>query len=466
MVAAGADMGLVKNGTLSVYRLKDEERDELRDALRTLAAWTEQFYTKPEFGLYVEALRHEWADASDVIQHLIDACRNAPAAQWLRELRGMLLWLADMGHGEGEHAAARNAVMAKFPEPLCVLQEVYSVAGQNDQLDAYGRQLLTVLQLELELRHADPWDVEEIANKIRALPSPSAQELIKARSEDVDADRRLHLTPDGWAFLAELANTPPHRLKLLLDRYPKSFGCVPCDSLRLLAESIVASNDEADSLLVQGAELLFHQDDVWTVWFGESLAIKTERGVEELFVGYRNLYLPADMDSQLLRLYEQVPEGHRHSSELLALYRIYYAQAAGELLELDGQEGQYMPGLHWLCENSLAFELVCSNFLPGFGQRLTMLVEALARTVEEERPLPKDFYRWEHPDETVSTADGPELMDALARLGAVRDGLTGRAIEVWRGSVGPIFAALSKLNDKVRERAVTLARVRAQTAHR
>lgn len=453
---------LVKNGTVSVYSLDKEATDELKDALRTLASEVDRFYATSEFQLYLDAFTGRWTDTVAVIKHLVGACLNAPTAHWLTALREQLFRLAVAE--PDEIVPERDAALAAFPKPIKVLQEVYAQVERAGKLEADVQRLLTVLQLEAELYEVEPWDIDDVATKIRALPSPSTQELEKAGQLDPDFATRVHLTPDGWAFMVELAHTPPNQLVALLERYPDSFGCAPCDALRTIAASLVAPPAQASSLLVRGAEALFEDTSAWEVWLGTSLTIKTEEGLAECDLGYRSLHLSADLSSILLHFFEQVPDHHPLVSELEALYFIHRAQADTVAIDADndtdnGAEARYMPGLLRLCEASLPLQLICSNVLPRPTQRLIALLEGLARTVEEGSVLPQNFYRWDDETEEVSPADAPWLLGALQRLGAVRGELSKRSIDIWLSVMENVFAGLAKLEGTVREKLVILARV-------
>jgi hypothetical protein len=449
--------GLVQNGTVRHYSLTSDDCEELKIALRQLSAEEEQFHAAPEFFTYLEVFDGPWGDTADVINHLIAACREAPAAHWLTRLRRQLYALNEFEPDEA--VPGRDSALLQYPKPLKVLREVYEAVEQAGGLDTAGRRLLTVLQLELEVYEADPWDIDVVVNQIRSLPSPSAQELADAGHNDPEFANRVHLTPDAWAFMVEVAHTPPHRMTELLKRYPSSFGCTPCDAVRAIAASLAAPPADAAALVVQGAEALFVDTGAWEVWLGTSLTMTAEDGMAEHDFGYRSLHLSADISSILLHFFEQVPDHHHAASELEALYFIHRAQAETMAIEADEAEARYMPGLHRMCEASLLLQLVCSNVLPRPTQRLLALLEGLARTGEEGVSLPKTFYRWDDEIEELSPAEAPWLLNALRRLGAVRDELSNQAVEMWLAVMEDVFARLAKLEGAIREQVVVVARL-------
>jgi hypothetical protein len=457
LLARARIWGLVKNGTIRHYSLTSEDCEELKTALRHLSAEEEQFHAAPEFFTYLEVLEGFWDDTADVIKHLIAACRETPAAHWLTSLRRRLYALKEF---DPEHdVPGRDRALLQYPKPLKVLREVYEAVEQSGRLDVADRRILTVLQLELEVYDADPWDIDVVVSQIRALPSPSAQELADAGRSDPEFADRVHLTPDAWAFMVELAQTPPHQMSELLERYPSSFGCTPCDAIRAIAASLVAPPADAAALLVQGAEALFVDTGAWEVWLGTSLTMKTETGMEECNLGYRSLHRSADISSVLLHFFEGVADHHHAISELEALYFVQRAQAETVAIEPNDAEARYMPGLHRLCEASLLLQLVCSNVMPGPTQRLLALLGGLARTGEEGTDLPKAFYRWDDGVEELSPAEAPWLLNALRRLGAVRNELSKQAVEMWLAVMEDVFARLAKLEGPIREQVVVVARL-------
>jgi hypothetical protein len=449
--------GLLKNGKIRYYSLTEDESKELKTALRQLSAAEEQFYAAPEFATYLDVLEGAWDDKAEVIAHLIAACREAPEAHWLIALRRQLYTLKEFDPEDA--TPGRDRALLQYPKPLKVLREVYEAVEQSGRLDTAGRRVLTVLQLELEVYDADPWDIDVVVSQIRALPSPTAQELADAGRADPEFADRVHMTPDAWAFMIEVAHTPPNQMSQLLERYPSSFGCTPCDAVRAIAASLVTTPSEAAALLVRGAEALFVDTSAWEVWLGTSLTMKTEAGLEECNLGYRSLHLSADISSLLLHFFEGVAEHHHAASELEALYFIQRAQAETVAIEPSDTESRYMPGLHRLCESSLLLQLVCSNLLPRPTQRLLALLEGLARVGEEGVDLPNRFYLWDDEVAALSPEDAPWLLNALRRLGAVRNELSKRAVETWLVVMEEVFAQLAKLEGALREQVVVVARL-------
>jgi len=461
-LARARTLGLLENGRLTAYSLSPEERLELHEALEFLALAEDKFYSKVQFRLYLDVFRHNWNHTDSIIKKLIEACTDAPNAEWLCELREVLLFVDAFAHSDKDSDPAREAVAALYNKPRALLQQVYQIVEQGAQLDTFELQFLKVFLLEEQLVMADPWDIQELAAQIRELPSPTASELIISRGEKTSIQQRLRLTPDGWAFLAELTVTSVTNFKQLLDRYPAQFGCMPCDILRQIAACIVAPNDKTDAILSNAIETLFAEDDAWQMFFGESLAVQSSNGIEELYLGHRNLHLTNDFDSYLLQFYEGVSNDHRYSSQLGALYRVFSIRGKGETLESDSD----MQGLHWLCERSLMFHVVCANLLPRFGQRMAMLVTALAQSGEELKDIPEDFYCWVFseddeisPEDTaISLEDEEEVINALRRLSAVRSSLGQKGEGLWLEAMGPIFKSLSEHGKKLRHITLQAAR--------
>jgi len=447
---------LVQNGAIRVHSLSKEARADLIQALQHLANTLVDFHSSPEFALYLDAMCGPWEYMPDVIRHLERACRCAPTSYRLGLLREQLFRLAM--YPADEFIPARDAVLAHFPKPLEVLQGVYDALDLHSELDPDVQRFVTVGQLELEAYNAEPWDLPDIAAKIRTIPSPSAEAIVQRTVADKRFSNQAPLTPDAWAFMVELRHTPVEQLAPLLLRYPASFGCLPCDGLRAIAAGLVEPDyTRADVLLVRGAEMLVEHVQAGGVWFGTNVAIQATNGIEECDVGYQSLYLTNDIDTLLLQFFEQVPESDRNNDMLGAFYYAYMALADGSQIE-PNESVHYGPGLYCLSEGSVALQLALSNVHPEFHERLEGLMEGLARTVEEGVPLPRYYYSAIGDSEPVSAADARGLLDGLGRLAEVRGDLEPRAVENWRTVVGMIFGELFKLEGETRLRTVQLAR--------
>lgn len=451
-------VALYPPGTPSVYNLSREVREELEQALEALADKVDAFHTLPQFDIYL-ATRH-WTieDNVQVFPRLVRACMEITNVDWIRQLRGRALRLLDIRDGDDEEVTAeQRALVEALPDMTLLLSEVYAAAEAGGALDEEGRAFIRVLRHDLDLRMADAWDYGRVGDAVGALPTPSADDLRTLPRDDPRGSAHQHLTPRAWAFMWELEHTSFGGLSGLMQRNQDAFICDACEGLRLVVASLVAAPAKVDGYLAEGVRALMRFADDSPEWLGGSLTVQLSEGPCELNIGSSGLRM-ASVSDLLLRLYERSPEDFSRRNELESLYRVF--QASTEYAPLDDEDhgDENMPGLNWLCEQSLSFQFAAAYVVQGVAGRMRLLLDGLRRAVDTDEPIPYHYYSGELTDEDLDGAGASQVLEALDQLVPRRDQMEERAEKLWREVAGPIFRALSRVDDEVRGRAVDLAR--------
>jgi hypothetical protein len=441
-----------------VYNLSREAREELEQALETLAEKVDAFHTLPQFDIYL-ATRH-WTveDNVQVFKRLVRACMEITNVDWIRQLRGRALRLLDIREGNDEDVTAeQRALVEALPDMTLLLSEVYAAAEAGGALDEEGRAFLKVLRHDLDLRMADVWDYGRVGDAVYALPSPAPDDLRGLSRNDPRGSAHQHLTPKAWAFMWVLEHTSFAGLPSLIERYQAAFVCDACEGLRLVVASLVVAPAKVDGYLAEGVRALMRFADDSPEWLGESLTVQLSDGPRELNIGSSGLRM-ASVSDLLLRLYEHSPSDFPRRDELESLYRIFQASTEYAPLEDEDHGDENMPGLAWLCEQSQSFQFAAAYVVQGVAGRMRLLLDGLRRAVDTDEPVPYNYYSGELANEDLDGPAATQVLEALDRLVPRRDQMDERAERLWREVAGPIFRALSRVSDEVRGRAVDLAR--------
>ena len=445
-------------GTQSIYDLSQEAREELEQTLEQLAEKVEAFHTLPQFDIYL-ATRH-WTVEDDVhvFKQLVRACMEITNVDWIRKLRGRTLRLLDILDENSEDVTAEQRELVEaLPDMTLLLSEVYAAAEAGGALDEDGRALVKVLRHELDLRMADAWDYDRIGHALYALPCPIPADLVGLQRNDPRGSAHQHLTPKAWAFMWELEHSSFLGLPGLLERYQESFSCDACEGLRLVVRSLVAAPNEVAECLSAGVRALMRFADDSPEWFGESLTVQLSDGPREINIGPNALRM-ASVSDLLLRLYEHAPDGFLRRDELASLYRVFKASTEYSPLEDEEHADETMPGLAWLCEQSLSFQFAAAYVVQGFGGRMRLLIDGLRQAVDTDESVPYNYYSGDLTNEDFDATDAAKVLEALEQLVPRREQMDERCKHLWLDVVGPIFSTLSRVSDKVRERTVELAR--------
>jgi hypothetical protein len=445
----------------STYDLTKEARQELEQTLDDLAERVDDFHLLPEFELYLTTRRWAVEDCVEVFNRLVRACMEITKLDWIRKLRGYALRLLAMRDTDNEDyeelTPEQLTLIDALPDVTLLLSEVYSSAETGGALDEEGRAFIKVLQYDLDLRTAEPWDYHRIGESLFAMPSPSTTDLRNLPRDDPRGGTYQHLTPKAWAFMWELEHTPIEGLSEVLKRYQEPFICDACEGLRLVLGSMLAAPEKVDGYLAEGVRVLMSFANDGPDNFGESVTVQLTEGPRELYVG-SNAVRMSWVGDLLVRLYEQSPEELSRYDELRTLCLIFRASTQYSPLENQDDGHENMSGLAWLCEQSLSFQFAAAYAIQGVAGRMRLLLDGLCRTVDESAPLPYNYYTGELVDESLDGPGAGRVLEALGNLTLRRDALDERAERMWRDVVGKIFSALSKVSDEIRGRTVTLAR--------
>ena len=452
-------LGLYPPGVRSPYELAREVREEYEGALEQLAARVDALHTlQPEFDLYLDTLGWSIDDCAQALRRLSRACVELTNVEWIRKLRGRALRLLRALDGQDEEiSAAEQQTLAALPDITLTLSEAYAAAEQGGALDEEGRALVNVLRLDLDLMMADPWDYARVGDALLRLPSPSESALVALVKDASSGGAELRLTPRAWAFMWMLEHSPSAGFVDLLQCFPEPFACDACEGLRRVLCALSAAPADVDkhlSLVVQALMRFANQD---AHRFGDQLTMTLGEEVREIYVGPAGLRM-ASVGDLLLRLYEHSPEDFPRRAELESLYRIFTASIQYSPLEDEDHGDQDMPGLAWLCEQSISFQFAAAYAIQGVAGRMRLLLDAMRRTTSAGIPPSQNYYSGDLDGEDLDEPEAGPLLDALEQLAAVRGQMDEKTQRMWREVAGDIFDALSKLGDKVRAHLLPLAR--------
>jgi hypothetical protein len=451
-------LGLYPPGIRSPYELPKDVREEFESALEQLASRVDALHTLPEFDLFVETRGWSIDGCAQAFRRLLRACMELTNVDWIRKVRGRALSLLRVREDRGEEVSATDQeTLAALPDLILALGEVYAAAEQGSALDEEGRALVNVLKLDLDLMMADPWDYPRIGDALLRLPSPSESALLVLPNDESSGCAQHHLTPRAWAFMWMLEHTSGAGFADLLRRFSEPFACAACEGLRRVLCALSAAPADADKHLSLAVRALMRFADSDTHWFGEQLTMTLADGVREIYVGPAGLHM-ASVGDLLLRLYEHAPENFARRAELESLYRIFTASTQYSPLEDEGQGDQDMPGLAWVCEQSISFQFAAAYAIQGVAGRMRLLLDAMRRTTSAGVPPSQNYYSGDLDGEDLDEPEAGPLINALAQLAAVRGQMDEKTKRMWREVAGDIFDALSKVGDKVRVQLLPLAR--------
>lgn len=451
-------LGLYPPGIRSPYELPREVREEYEGALKELASHVDALHTlQLEFDLYLDTLEWSIDDSAQALRRLSRACMELTNVEWIRKLRGRALRLLRAQDGLGDEISpAEQQTLAALPDLSLTLSEAYAAAEHGGALDEDGRALISVLRHDLDLAMADPWDYARVGDALLRLQSPSESDLIAMpRVESQGAQDRL--TSRAWAFMWMLEHTPAEGFADLLRRFPEPFACDACEGLRRVLCALAGTPADVEENLSLAVRCLMRFADTGTHFFGERLTMVLADGPRDIYVGQSGLRM-ASVDDLLMRLYELSPEDFPRRAELESLYRIFSASTQFNALEDEDHGDEDMPGLAWLCEQSISFQFAAAYAVQGVAGRMRLLLDAMRRTTSAGVPPSQNYYSGDLEGEDLDEPEAWPLLEALEQLAAVRGQMHEQTERMWREVAGNIFDALSKLGDKVRAQLLPLAR--------
>lgn len=451
-------LGLYPPGVRSPYELEREVRDEYEGALEQLAARVDALHTlQPEFDLYLDTQGWSIDGCAQAVRRLSRACMELKNVDWIRKLRGRALRLLRAQDGLDEEVlAAEQQTLAALPDIFLMLSEAYAAAEQSGALDEEGHALVNVLRLDLDLMMADPWDYARVGDALLRLPCPSESDLVAMARNESRGSAQQQLTPRAWAFMWMLEHTPGEGFADLLRRFPEPFACDACEGLRRVLCALLAAPADVDEHLSLAVRCLMRFADDGIDCFSVRLTMALAEGPCEIDVGAR--LRMASVDGLLMRLYELSPEHFPRLAELESLYRIFTAITQFSPLEDEDHGDEDMPGLAWLCEQSLSFQFAAAYAIQGVAGRMRLLLDAMRRTTSAGVPPGQNYYTGDLESEDLDEPEAGPLLDALEQLAAVRGEMDETTQRMWLDVAGHIFDALSRLGDKVRAQLLPLAR--------
>lgn len=451
-------LGLYPPDTRSIYDLPLEAREELTHNFDLLFEKVVAFYTLPEFDLYLATRGGSIEDSVHTFHKLARACLEISNVDWLRQLRShafRLLHFRD--EADSEVPEDQIVILDALPDITLVLNDAYSVAEASGTLDEEAGALVNVLKHELDIVMADARDYRRVGDALHHIPSPSEQDVAVAFSGSSQRNE-LCLTPRAWAFMWELENTSTAGFSDLLERYSEPFAADGCEGLRLLLSAIAGPPTAIDAKMSSAVSILMRFiDDNMQFCFGEQLTLQLSQGPKQIYVGQTPLHM-ASVSELLLCLYELAPKNFPRSVELESFYRIFEASTNFTPLEDEDQGDQDMPGLAWLCEQSISFQFAAACSIQGIAGRMCLLLDALRRTIEAGLPPPYSHFTGNLNSEALDEPETGPILEAIAKLVPLRGRMDETSKRMWFSIIGNIFDALSGVSDIVRAKTIKLAR--------
>ena len=271
-------------------------RREIWRALNALKTRASNFCQSPEYELYRNMLVDKTLDLIEDFERLQVSCRISPNMASLLQLRRAVLELLNRPRHTDEHLTSDvKDMLETLPELDIVLREAVVALKANEELGCLDAALISVLQVDLDMRTAVDSDVAGVLGALELLGNPP-EALVSALSQICGPfNERQQLTPQSWAFLWELSRATESSLPGLVVRYSPSLASDLSDGLNMLIKSTFAHGPDAENLFVQAVELLMcYQKDAGG-WEGRSVCVQAALGPVTLSVqGYPLFIAPAD----------------------------------------------------------------------------------------------------------------------------------------------------------------------------
>lgn len=434
----------------------EDLRAELNRRLQASADAVPTFYKNPEFEGYLDSFRYNAEHSLFLYRYLLQVCEKVVDMRWISRLRDRARrLLIELDHDDDDirelEIPARETIFA-------ALSSVYSRAEKEPSLNELDRAQLTILRAELGMLMLDPWDIPDVAALLQTLQSPTPEEIaayVAAGSGERDIRQ---LPPVALAFIWELAETSYGGFERLLASYPQDFGCLLANGLRKMVESLVCTPEHVDGLLQEAIHLFMHDHGSFRPWLGESLLVKTSEGVQEIFIAPLSVYLPKEPYELLLHLFENAQEAYPRRDEMGAFYRIYAAGATFSPLEDEDDADINMPGLSWLCEQSLALQLVAAENIQGIAGRARLVLNAIRRAAEQRIDTPARYFAGDLSEERLEQAEVAPILDIIDHIVPLRDAMTETTEHLWLQVAPEVFGPLSLVDGDVRKDVLRRAR--------
>lgn len=440
-----------------VAYLHEGLRAELNRRLQTSANTIPDFFKHVEFEGYLDSFRYNDEDSLFLYRYLLQVCEKVIDMRWVAQLRDrarrLLLTL------ERDDDERTDELELPTPESIfAALSSVYSRAEKEQSLTEPHRAWLTILRAELGMLMLEPWDTPASAALLRTLESPAPEDVATYIAAGFGERSTKQLTPVALAFIWELSHTTYGGFGELLARYPNDFGCTLVNGLRLMVESLLCPPEHVDERLRAAVQLFLQDHQSFRPWLGESVLVKTSAGVQEIYIEPLSVYIPKEPYELLLHLFENTPHSHPRSAEIDAFYRIYGAGATFSPLEDEDDADINMPGLAWLCEQSLLFQFMAAENIQGVGGRAYLSLDGIRRAAVQRIDTPDRYFSGDLTEEPLQQADVRGILEVIDRIVPVRDFMTESTEHMWLQVAPDVFRALSLVDGAVRKDVLKYAR--------
>lgn len=437
---------ITQGDTVPSYRLSEPDRVTIRESFIRVAAITPDYYTTSCFRPYLDSVGYLIPDRYQAYCYLRTACKFEGRMAWLRKLRvqGLALFGAASAADDDEDVSAEvKNILVTLPDVMGELTSAFLEVQQSFSLTDVERIECAASLLDLKIRQAAPWDAHDIAQEILALPCPTARQLAAFPVSPAPQAVSNSLTPQCWAFLWELGHAQANNHAAIRRCYPLELGGPFCDGMRLVLESLYAPKEQALMLLGQGADLLCECREAIEDFFGSGLLVAGPNGLVEIDYWDTALFLPLLGEELLLDLLENHEEDYPAQGELLALYRLFDLARHGPR-DADKDKGDTpIAKVANLYPYSISLQYLMAHHHEKYIDRITVLLDAICRSVTEGRDPEKNFYlRSELKDGVFAPEDVPVVLAEMEKLWCVQDAMSPAVRKVWEGLLVDIFAVL------------------------
>ncbi|MDQ3060068.1 MAG: DUF2726 domain-containing protein [Pseudomonadota bacterium] len=440
---------------------------ELQEILRELVLSYPDMAHRAEFEWYLNSKRHRPADSLEVFQVLVQALRVTPNPRWMRKLNSRVMWLLSFAHDSEDESGRTNAEKPPRSDLQHAFLDACILVKKHPDVTDEARWLADLLCLDMAWEMAEPDDKSGISALIAALPFPFNEALDQVEMANIRWSHRQVMSPSDWAFYLELSCVELEQLHELLARTSWDSWCNLRSGLLGLAQVLVAVESEAerrDRLFSYGVDIVTCHVLEGSVWFGESITLQTETGPKEIAVGgsdgpsLRNLPSVAKIVEHLAGI---APPQFARAQELKTLSTVLglfgefgYAETEEAGLHADKD----LPGLDWLCERSIEFELAVARVFTGAEAQTRHAVNAIRRFAQEELLAPDNVTNLWPTTDKLTGKQAIQLQTDLAELARLRPSFDEVLVRVWQGLSTNLFEQLLAAPRNTHAAALGLAR--------
>lgn len=422
-------------GERDLCRLPRESQTAIEGWLQTLVDSSTDLHLRPYLAeLYFQSMGFSTKKLIAGFQLLVKAHAAFPNLWLALRFRGVCLKLLRQKEEAWELNDQDAHLLGALPDIYGTLGDCYSRLDEQENSER-DELCVTALKLDLESRMAEPWDYGRVASSIASIP------------KYVPDETNLGFTPQEWAFMWELQYAQRHSFADLLARYPEEFHCDAAQGLRLLVQASIAPSDTVDSLVTRALSNIMGFGARANEPSYENLLVSTSNEGATLISHFGAWNIP-EVESLLCHVVESMPEDFKRHEELQSLYRIYSASASYGTLEDEDDSDECMAGLQWLCDQSLAFQLMAAEVVDGAAGRLVLLLEGLRRSAATELDGPYGYFPEEIDAEAFDEAKVPKVLAALRALVPVRSQMLPQTEVLWMSLVVGIFSVLCTVKNK------------------